>query len=439
MIVIRGQSPYSGLPDNKEWLKMATALDLHDRNGTSHPAQISPTSPTPVPATDGETSPEAFPTDETTETVADFVDLLEISLSALNMSPPRYLASIFGKPRTWLPPYRPFSEYRILNLWRWWRMWKYLLNVSIPSLPRNPPTFAPPFIEQFFFQPSVILQRPDHTGSYTNFPEESWFLVNGIMTNDVMAQMNAAFVSYLFHRPVTLIQNSTDSFFYDLAQCMVGKAWRQATEPAIKAFPVIYDALQNPHKRRVVILAHSQGTIIMSNVLRLLYAKVSVPMEALSATSHAPPEFILQDESEFDLGDFAELPLKNLTKLEVYCFATCADQFTYFDSAAGIKQPYIEHFGNENDLVARLGMISPRLGDMPLNVEGQCYVRPGSWGHFLNEHYLYPIMEKQKHGRKKEGDGTAKPFIRLDHPAGEDTPFPRLFRYINGGFRLPVE
>ena len=67
-----------------------------------------------------------------------------------------------------------------------------------------------------------------------------------------------------------MIQNSTDSLWVDLFECALGKEWYRVVEPAIKAFPPIYDALKSPHKQRVVVICHSQGTIIMATVLRLL-------------------------------------------------------------------------------------------------------------------------------------------------------------------------
>ena len=117
----------------------------------------------------------------------------------------------------------------------------------------------------------MILQRPDQYGSYQSYPREKWFFINGIMTNDDVAQFNAAFLSDLFHRPVTLIQNSTCGLLTDLAECALGKQWQRTTEAVKKAFPAIHAALKS-EKEKVVIIAHSQGTIIASVVLQLLEA-----------------------------------------------------------------------------------------------------------------------------------------------------------------------
>ena len=261
------------------------------------------------------------------------------------------------------------------------------------------------------------------------------------MTDDNLAQVNAAYISYLFHRPVTLIQNSTDSFAVDMLQCMIGKEWAQMTEPVIKALPVIYDALKSPHKRRVIVIAHSQGTIIIANVLRLLYKLVKPPaeeaLEALGAAAEfAGPEIVYPDQFPLNLDDFEPLSEEELAKLEVYCFATCANIVDYYPSGERERPlPWIEHYGNEFDIVARLGMLAPKPEAREIRIKGPRYVRQNAWGHLLNEHYLFAIEDKQKNGRKHGGDGTADPF-ELVNPSSFQVGSksgPRLYNYINGG------
>jgi hypothetical protein len=366
-------------------------------------------------------------------------DLWGMAMDALKIRPPLLISSILGRPWTWIPPYRRFSEFKILNLWRLRRTIKYLVNVNIPSIPRRPPPFGPPFLNSLFWQPSVILQRPDHYGSYTTFPDESWFLINGIMTNDSLAQLNAAYVSYLFHRPVTLVQNSTNSFSIDMLQCMIGKEWAATTEPATKAFPIIYDALKSAHKRKVVIIAHSQGTIITATLLRMLYSLIrreagAETAELAQAEASAQPEMILPDDLEFDPLDYDPLSKDELAKLEIYNFATCANIMQYSGlEKEGRPLPWIEHFGNEQDIVARLGMQAPNPERWGIKIDGPRYVHAQAWGHFLNAHYLFGIEDAQKAGRKRGGSGTALPYELANPETVEAESVPRLFRYLNGG------
>ena len=375
--------------------------------------------------------------------------LLGIALDALRISPPLYASSIFGLPWTWLPPFNRYSEFKIIDLWRPGRTAKFLANTWIPSIPRTPPTFGPPFLNDLFWQPTVILQRPDHNGSYTTFPDEAWFFVNGIMTNDAVAQINSAYLAHLFHRPLTMIQNSTDSLWADLFECALGKEWYRVVEPAIKAFPPIYDALKSPHKQRVVVICHSQGTIIMATVLRLLAelapAEVRLPRPAAAmepapapearglfeeAPRYAPPEFVYPDQEPINLDDFEPLTGAELAKLEVYCFANCANTMPYIGAWEGRPVPWIENFGNEHDIVARLGMLAPRASTGGSILPGRA-TNIAARGATCSTNTTCAAIERcQKSGRRPGGDGTSAPYELV---GGAVDAAPRLFSYINGG------
>lgn len=379
----------------------------------------------------------------------DIFDLFGIAYEATQIKIPFFVSSILGLPWSWIPPYNYYSEFRIIDLWRMRRTLRYLFNILVPSVPRTPPPYGPPFFNNFFWQPSVILQRPDHNGSYTTFMNEAWFFINGIMTNDSVAQVNAAYLAYLFHRPITLIQNSTGSFTYDLLHCVLGKQWERTTEEVIKAFPPIYDALKS-EKKRVVVIAHSQGTIVMARVLNLLsaltYRKEEIP-EAVEAEipfaipreeRYAGPEFVYPEQGQLNLKDFELLDERELAKLEIYCFANCANRMKYFrppeDGAAPV--PWIENFGNEYDIVARLGMLAPNPAKWRIDIDGPLYENPGAWGHLLNAHYLRTIETHQKSGRKRGGSGSSAPYRLVNTDAYLQGQAPRLFSYINGGSPL---
>jgi hypothetical protein len=93
--------------------------------------------------------------------------------------------------------------------------------------------------------------------------------------------------------------------------------------------------------------------------------------------------------------------------------------------------PYLEHFGNEHDIVARLGMQAPHAAERGIQIDGPRFVRPGAWGHLLNQHYLYPLADIQRQGRRQGGSGGAAPFAPVDAAVPAATP--RLYAYINGG------
>jgi hypothetical protein len=147
------------------------------------------------------------------------------------------------------------------------------------------------------------------------------------------------------------------------------------------------------------------------------------------APPYAPPEFVYPDEEQIDLGDFEKLTGEELAKLEVYCFANCANRMEAIGEWEGRVVPWIESYGNEKDIVARLGMFAPNAQARNIRIDGLCYMNRDAWGHLLNEHYLLPIERSQKTRRKPGGNGTCAPY----EPLAAGAPPPRLFSYINGG------
>lgn len=364
----------------------------------------------------------------------DTLRLARIALDALKMKPPLYVSSLLGPPWTWRD-HRRYSEFGILSPWHVYRSLKFLVDVTLPSFPRTPPPGLPSLLERLYWQPTVILQRPDHNGAYTTYPDEAWFFVNGIMTNDDVAQLNAAYIAYLFHRPVTLIQNSTTSGLLDLVECALGKHWYRTTEAAIKTLPPIYDALKSKHRQRVVVIAHSQGTIIMAHALKLLCDLTRPPTRGLPGEDrYAGPLFVYPHDEPLDLSDFEFLTEDELAKLEIYLFANCATTMSYYrlPSDGRPPLPWIESFGNQYDIVARLGMLAPYPGRHDIHLDGPIYERRGGWGHLLNKHYLMPIEAAQRRGYKRGGQAGRAPYTLANSEFFLDAA-PRLFSYINGG------
>lgn len=109
--------------------------------------------------------------------IEDTIQLFAIARDALKLWPPFYVTSILGWPNTWYPSDSSFSEYRILSPWHLWRSLHFLATVTVPAAPHRPPSLGPPAVKRFFWRPTTILQRPDHNGSYTTYPEEAWIFI----------------------------------------------------------------------------------------------------------------------------------------------------------------------------------------------------------------------------------------------------------------------
>lgn len=295
-----------------------------------------------------------------------------------------------GPIRTWLPPYKPHSEFNIIDSRHLKRLLKYLGEIIIPPIPVKRPEWLSFLPETLFLRGTEIFSQPDHQEKLETFPDETWFFINGVATNKDIAEMNSQYLAQLFHRPITVIQNPTDFLLVDLIESAIGKTWKRNTEPAKTALDPIGKALSDPEKKHVVVIAHSQGTIIMANVLRTLIK-----------------------ESGKSLGN-----VENLKKLEIYTFGNCADEMTYIPDLKTSKTnpvPWIENFANQYDLVARLGILAPKKAKRKINIDGDRYVTKDQWGHFLNEHYLFTRLDYDEVDYKPVKDKKA-----------------RLYGYLNG-------
>ncbi|CAN0491022.1 unnamed protein product, partial [Ectocarpus sp. 12 AP-2014] len=107
---------------------------------------------------------------------------------------------------------------------------------------------------------------------------ESFFYVNGICTTRRMALATGAELSKMFNKDVTVVHNPTDSFMIDIFECVFAKLWTgqsfATSRPCALLMHRLLEALRDPAKTKVVLIAHSQGTIIASDALRRLWTAV---------------------------------------------------------------------------------------------------------------------------------------------------------------------
>jgi hypothetical protein len=317
------------------------------------------------------------------------------------------------------------SEYAMFVSTDVGRSARYLTNVLVPSLQRHGPSWMPGAIRRVFFHETTVDRRPDQDGSYDSFPDEQWFFINGILTDPGMAAWNADYLARLFHRPFTLIQNATDGPIADLLECADEKAFGMNGEPADIAFPEVHRALKDETKKRVVIIAHSQGTLIAGVLLRLLRLIYDPQGGGLSKARRAEELAALRRTGvTLDPDDFEDVTTAELERLEIYCFANCSSEMRYVDGDREL--PWLESLGNEHDLVARLGMLAPNRAAEEIAIDGRLWVRRGAWGHLLNVHYLRAIE------RAQGGESVADPAGPYEQIGGTRATAPRLFGYING-------
>jgi len=244
-------------------------------------------------------------------------------------------------------------------------------SMMVPTLPYKPPVWlkqAFPLLTHATFGEDSTVHPPDWAEQCAD-DAEVWFFLNGVATTLDVAKTNALMLQELFDRKVTVIHNPTDSAIVDVLECTLGKVWDDwATDPRRVATAELKKALLENSILKVVFIAHSQGTIIASNVLE-------------------------------DLNKDPDLTASHLGKLEVYAIANCAHQMERGDVA------YVETLCNEMDTVAMLGALCPYqdwkdLEGKPIKIEGPVIVQGGKYGHMLNTHYL----EGLAHGQYKKSN-----------------------------------
>lgn len=162
---------------------------------------------------------------------------------------------------------------------------------------------------------------------------ERWIFINGVANTKAMCEKYCRSMESMFKRPagsIAFVHNPTDGVFVDLLECAVGKImleyWEVAPRAKLRALLMRELKAESPASR-VVLVAHSQGTIIAANALN---------------------EIINEADKSNDL-----VLKERLKRLDLYMFATCAHKVD--DEPLG----HVEHIFNGNDLVALLGVCHP--------------------------------------------------------------------------------
>jgi hypothetical protein len=179
---------------------------------------------------------------------------------------------------------------------------------------------------------------------------EHWFFINGITTTKEVASINELALEELFGVEFSTLYNPTNGIIPDLLECIFERTLDNYSDISRTLYDKIDELLLAGKK--IKIIAHSQGGIILNSFLKTLK----------------------------NTG-------KKFPNVEVYTFASAADEET---TVPGLYQ---EHFCNENDFVSRIGM-------MINNPVGPLYIKKNSNGHLLNRDYLEHFKEGKYCGGK---------------------------------------
>ncbi|MEJ2669173.1 MAG: hypothetical protein P8077_02570 [Gammaproteobacteria bacterium] len=154
----------------------------------------------------------------------------------------------------------------------------------------------------------------------------------------------------------------------------------------------------------MVLIAHSQGTIIAGDVLDLIYA--SLDSQYFDRTNMTPTEAetlcqtacgTISSTRIHEVRTKLKAATKTVVKkLELYMFANAATRMRYLYQDEQAWFPHIESFANHHDIVARLGVLA--LDELHaqnlLHIDGPLFT-VNRYGHLLNNHYLYGLKRDQ--------------------------------------------
>tara|TARA_Y100000816_G_scaffold291175_1_gene281734 strand:- start:986 stop:1861 length:876 start_codon:yes stop_codon:yes gene_type:complete len=233
--------------------------------------------------------------------------------------------------------------------WDFMNTLKFISDIFIIKIPLYCPKWVPYSIRIIFFG--------DNSRYYADNEEsqngECMIFLNGILYNDITIKQTQSILKNMFNRPINILKNASDSIISDIIESLVGKFTQELDEASTIALYTICNKLLDEKIDKLIIICHSQGSIIMSNVLKNLY-KLGL------------------NKQEY------------MKKLEIYSFATCATKMNYVVD----ELPYMEHFANDNDFVANLGCNCADDIKHLITIDGKINIKRDKSGHMFNTHYI---------------------------------------------------
>jgi hypothetical protein len=132
--------------------------------------------------------------------------------------------------------------------------------------------------------PSKVWSKPPQDAKTADKHEqrkgERWFFLNGCCVSGHNLQHNVDLLSETFGRPIFAIHNRTYGVFGDLFECIMQRAFNLFTEETRVCYEYIKSYALDPQVKKVVLIAHSQGCIMASQILDQLY--LDLPVGAIS-------------------------------------------------------------------------------------------------------------------------------------------------------------
>ncbi|KAG0644443.1 hypothetical protein HOY80DRAFT_940973 [Tuber brumale] len=212
----------------------------------------------------------------------------------------------------------------------------------------------------------VMVSSGQHVRGSAKSEDEKWFFVNGVMTGEFWLKTNIEEAERRFGRRIWGVHNRSYGLVLDLLQCLIQRDLRYSSSCVRALYHNLRTALlelesvppspspsasipaSKPKHKKVILLAHSQGALITSLVLDMLYADI--------------PTFLL-------------------SRLEVYTFGNAANTF---------NNPLYRHGDTNSSVLRHLEhYVAEGWGNQ---FAGRVLVREGQ-GHLFVQHYLDVLFQ----------------------------------------------
>lgn len=170
-----------------------------------------------------------------------------------------------------------------------------------------------------------------------------WVYINGIDTTYLEINQQLSVLSTLLKSPVSGIVNDSKGFWLDVFESMLGRTFNRPQPVTVNATNYIKILIKSG--KPVKIIGHSQGAIILSNVVKLLI------------------------KENIDLSN-----------VEFFTIGGANDEFP--------NVPCAEHFGNEKDPIFRISVL-----EYITNVSGSIFINEKGKGHLFLDSYLRGLVD----------------------------------------------
>ena len=286
---------------------------------------------------------------------------------------------------------------------------------------------------------------------------ERWFFLNGACVTGHALQQNLNLLSETFGRPIQAVHNETWGILGDIAECILQRSFGFYSKDTRVAYEFVKAYCSDPKVKKVVLIGHSQGGIMASQILDELF--MDLPSESVAklevytfgnAASHfnnplrravgstgryspilGPSDSMSQavDDSEVAaaaataspttmISPMTPLPLSQQAMKHASHFADSTapprslNQSRAFTISPYLPErviPHIEHYCNSEDMVTRWGVLYSVKNLLGNRFCGHVFINEGASGHMLNQHYLanmFPI-----HPPTANGSDSDVPFL----------------------------